>query len=78
MVLQLLIKKKVKYKLKEPKMKKMFSKVKNSIVFRIGALLTAMTVLAILSMFSSFVISEMADYDAAAINVSGSLQNKVI
>ncbi len=54
----------------------MFSKIKNSIVFRIGALLTAMTVLAILSMFSSFVISEMADYDAAAINVSGSLRKQ--
>lgn len=52
----------------------MFVKIKNSIVFRIGALLTAMTALAILSMFSSFIISEMADSDAAAINVSGSLR----
>ena len=52
----------------------MFSKVKNSIVFRIGALMTAMTIMALLSMFSSFVISEMASSDAAAINQSGSLR----
>jgi two-component system nitrate/nitrite sensor histidine kinase NarX len=52
----------------------MFNKVKNSIVFRIGALMTAMTIMALLSMFSSFVISEMASSDAAAINQSGSLR----
>ncbi|MEH6343604.1 MAG: histidine kinase [Bermanella sp.] len=54
----------------------MFNKVKNSIVFRIGALMTAMTIMALLSMFSSFVISEMASSDAAAINKSGSLRNQ--
>ncbi len=54
----------------------MFVKVKNSIVFRVGALLTAMTAMAIVSMFSSFIISEMADSDAAAINVSGSLRKQ--
>lgn len=52
----------------------MFVKIKNSIVFRIGAMLTAMTALAILTMFSSFIISEMADNDASAINLSGSLR----
>ena len=52
----------------------MLAKVKNSIVFRIGALMTAMTIMALLSMFSSFVISEMASSDAAAINQSGSLR----
>jgi two-component system nitrate/nitrite sensor histidine kinase NarX len=52
----------------------MFVKIKNSIVFRIGAMLTAMTALAILTMFSSFIISEMADNDAAAINLSGSMR----
>ena len=51
-------------------------KINNSIVFRIGALLTAMTAMAIISMFSSFVISEMADNDAAAINISGSLRKQ--
>ena len=54
----------------------MFNKVKNSIVFRIGALMTAMTIMALLSMFSSFVISEMASSDAAAINKSGSLRKQ--
>ena len=54
----------------------MLVKIKNSIVFRVGALLTAMTALAIISMFSSFVISEMADSDAAAINISGSLRKQ--
>lgn len=54
----------------------MLSKVRNSIVFRIGALLMAMTVMAVLSMFSSFVISEIADKDAAAINTSGSLRKQ--
>ena len=52
----------------------MFSKIKNSIVFRIGSLMTAMTFMALLSMFTSFVISEMASSDAAAINLSGSLR----
>lgn len=52
----------------------MLSKVKHSIVFRIGALMSAMTAMALLSMFSSFIISEMADSDAAAINLSGSLR----
>lgn len=52
----------------------MFVKIKNSVVFRIGAMLTAMTALAILTMFSSFIISEMADSDAAAINLSGSMR----
>lgn len=54
----------------------MLSKIRNSIVFRIGSLLMAMTVMAVLSMFSSFVISEIADKDAAAINVSGSLRKQ--
>lgn len=54
----------------------MVSKIRNSIVFRIGALLMAMTVMAVLSMFSSFVISEIADKDAAAINTSGSLRKQ--
>ncbi|WP_396587333.1 histidine kinase [Bermanella sp. R86510] len=54
----------------------MLVSVKNSIVFRIGILLTAMTVMAVVSMFSSFIISEMADTDAAAINVSGSLRKQ--
>jgi len=54
----------------------MLVKIKNSIVFRVGALLTAMTAMAIVSMFSSFVISEMADSDAAAINISGSLRKQ--
>ncbi|WP_420590093.1 HAMP domain-containing protein [Bacterioplanoides sp.] len=54
----------------------MVSKIRNSIVFRIGSLLMAMTVMAVLSMFSSFVISEIADKDAAAINVSGSLRKQ--
>jgi two-component system nitrate/nitrite sensor histidine kinase NarX len=54
----------------------MLVKVKNSIVFRVGALLTAMTAMAIVSMFSSFIISEMADSDAAAINISGSLRKQ--
>ncbi len=52
----------------------MFSKIKNSIVFRIGSLMTAMTFMALISMFTSFVISEMASSDAAAINLSGSLR----
>ncbi len=54
----------------------MFAKVKDSIVFRIGALMTAMTIMALLSMFTSFVISEMASSDAAAINLSGSLRKQ--
>jgi len=52
----------------------MLSKIKDSIVFRIGSLMAAMTVMALLSMFTSFVISEMAGSDAAAINLSGSLR----
>ncbi len=52
----------------------MFGKIKNSIVFRIGSLMAAMTIMALLSMFTSFVVSEMASSDAAAINLSGSLR----
>lgn len=36
----------------------------------------AMTIMAVLGMFSSFVISEIADKDAAAINISGSLRKQ--
>jgi len=52
----------------------MLKKLRHSIIFRIGFMMFTISALAITSMISSFLISEMADSDAAAVNVSGSLR----
>ena len=52
----------------------MIQKIKNSIVVKIGALLTSVVVLALFSMISSYLISDFAEKDAEAVNVSGSLR----
>ncbi|TLU66409.1 HAMP domain-containing protein [Thalassotalea litorea] len=52
----------------------MLDKLFNSIVFRIGSMMFAISFVAIVSMFSSVFISEMADKDALAINHAGSLR----
>ncbi len=52
----------------------MLKKIQNSIVFRIGVMMTLIIALAIFSMLSSYFISDMADSDAAAVNLSGSLR----
>lgn len=46
----------------------------HSSVFKIGALLSAISIMAIASMFSSAFISERAQNDALAVNVAGSLR----
>lgn len=52
----------------------MLDKFYNSIVFRIGSMMFAISFIAILSMFSSVFISELADKDALVINHAGSLR----
>lgn len=52
----------------------MIQKFSHSTVFKIGALMFAISCLAIASMFSSVFISDMAESDALAVNVSGSLR----
>jgi len=54
--------------------KTMFEKLFNSIVFRIGSMMFAISLIAILSMFSSMFISELADKDALLINHAGSMR----
>lgn len=55
-------------------MAKVIDKLFNSIVFRMGAMMFGISFVAIISMFSSVFISEMADKDALAINHAGSLR----
>jgi two-component system nitrate/nitrite sensor histidine kinase NarX len=50
------------------------STLRRSLVFRTGALLTAIAVLALISMVSAIFISDSTDGDAAAINLAGSLR----
>ncbi|WP_144392738.1 type IV pili methyl-accepting chemotaxis transducer N-terminal domain-containing protein [Pleionea sediminis] len=52
----------------------MFKRIQDSIIFRIGTMMSLLIALALSSMISSFLISEMADNDAAAVNLSGSLR----
>ncbi len=52
----------------------MFKRIQDSIVFRIGTMMSLIIALAIVSMLSSFLVSDMADNDAAAVNLSGSLR----
>ncbi len=52
----------------------MLKKLHHSIIFRIGFMLFTICALAMTSMLSSFLISDMADSDAAAVNISGSLR----
>ena len=52
----------------------MINRMYNSIVFRIGSLMFIISFVAILSMFSSVFISELADNDALAINHAGSIR----
>ncbi|ALS98003.1 ATP-binding protein [Lacimicrobium alkaliphilum] len=52
----------------------MFSKLNRSIVYRIGLLMFAISMLAVLSMTSSVFISDSAEQDAYAVNVSGSIR----
>ena len=52
----------------------MFKRIQDSIIFRIGTMMSLLIALALSSMISSFLISEMADNDAAAVNISGSLR----
>lgn len=55
-------------------MKSVVDKLFHSIVFKIGAMMFCISFVAIISMFSSVFISEMADKDALAINHAGSLR----
>jgi two-component system nitrate/nitrite sensor histidine kinase NarX len=50
------------------------STLRRSLVFRTGALLTAIAVLALISMVSAIFISDSTDGDAGAINLAGSLR----
>ncbi|MCX2802700.1 histidine kinase [Microbulbifer thermotolerans] len=52
-------------------MAKVLKRVRQSIVFRIGGLLLLTAVIAISSMVASYVISDAAQHDAEAINLSG-------
>ncbi|SDZ98226.1 histidine kinase [Microbulbifer marinus] len=52
-------------------MAKVFHRIRQSIVFRIGVLLLLTAFVAISSMVASYVISDAAQHDAEAINVSG-------
>ncbi|MGD8429726.1 MAG: type IV pili methyl-accepting chemotaxis transducer N-terminal domain-containing protein [Ectothiorhodospiraceae bacterium] len=47
---------------------------RRSLLFRVGAAMTGITVLAILSMLASVIIAQTAKGDAAAINLAGSLR----
>ncbi len=53
-----------------------FDRLFNSIIFRIGSMMFLISTIAILSMFSSVFISEMADHDALIINDAGSLRKQ--
>lgn len=55
-------------------MNKVINKLFSSIVFRMGAMMFGVSFVAIVSMFSSVFISELADKDALAINHAGSLR----
>lgn len=55
-------------------MNRVFDKLFNSIVFRMGAMMFIISFVAIISMFSSVFISDIADKDALAINHAGSLR----
>ncbi|MDF2177407.1 histidine kinase [Aliiglaciecola sp. CAU 1673] len=52
----------------------MFSRFNRSIVFRIGLMMFAISLLAVVSMTSALFISDRAESDAYAINLSGSLR----
>lgn len=52
-------------------MAKVLNRIRQSIVFRIGGLLLLTAVVAISSMVASYVISDAAQHDAEAINLSG-------
>ncbi|GHF91964.1 histidine kinase [Thalassotalea marina] len=54
----------------------MLDRLFNSIVFRIGSMMFIISAIAILSMFSSMFISDMADHDALIINEAGSLRKQ--
>ncbi|GAA0348521.1 two-component system sensor histidine kinase NarX [Bowmanella denitrificans] len=53
---------------------KMFKQLNRSIVFRVGLLMFAISLLAVVSMASSVVISDSAETDAYAVNLSGTLR----
>lgn len=52
----------------------MLNRAKRSIVFRISALMTSVIAMAFISIFSSVYISELSEFDGAAINLSGSMR----
>ncbi|GAB3017339.1 ATP-binding protein [Bowmanella dokdonensis] len=52
----------------------MFSRLSRSVVFKIGLLMFAISLLAVVSMASSVFISDSAESDAYAVNLSGSLR----
>ena len=52
----------------------MIDRLFHSIVFRIGSMMFIISFVAIISMFSSMFVSELADKDALAINHSGSMR----
>jgi len=54
----------------------MFNKLFDSIVFRIGSMMFLISFVAIISMFSSVFISDLADQDALVINEAGALRKQ--
>ncbi|MFY8350943.1 histidine kinase [Pseudoalteromonas sp. SSM20] len=52
----------------------MLNRAKRSIVFRISTLMTSVIAMAFISIFSSVYISELSEFDGAAINLSGSMR----
>lgn len=53
---------------------RVFNRIRQSVVFRIGALMLATALVAVSSMVASYVISDAAENDAAAVNQSGSVR----
>lgn len=53
----------------------MLNKVRQSIVYRIGTLMLLTVLVALSSMVASYVISDAAENDAAAVNLAGSLRS---
>ncbi|WP_193166158.1 ATP-binding protein [Microbulbifer hainanensis] len=53
---------------------RVFNRIRQSVVFRIGALMLATALVAVTSMLASYIISDAAENDAAAVNLSGSVR----
>lgn len=54
----------------------MFKKVSRSVVFRISVMMISVILMAFTSIFSSMYMSQLSEFDGAAINLSGSMRMK--